>query len=278
MHSPRVFRSVLLLMSGLALPAFGADFAMTYKNSSALVNITNAGAGIVGWNIDGINNLNYQSFFYRVGNSPEALVQSISSTPTVSFIQVPNALSKLDVTYANSLLSVQTLFQLTGSAAGSGKAGLSETITVKNISASPLDFHLFQYSDFDLGGLTGGQSIQFGFDALSQPYTVTQTGGPSSLTETININSAPIGHYRADTTAATLSSLNDGAATTLVNAANASGGNANFTYQWDIVLQPNETLTISKLMNIIVPEPSVASMVLAMAALWRFKARKSSKP
>jgi len=275
MHSPRVLRSVLLLTSGLALPSFGADFMLAYKNSSALVNITNAGAGVVGWNVDGINNLNYQGVYYRVGNSPEALIQSISSTPTVSFVQVPNALSKLDVTYANSLLSVQTLFQLTGSTAGSGKAGLSQTLTIKNISASPLDFHLFQYSDFDLAGLTGGQSVQFGFDTLSQPYKVTQSGGPSSLSEAINLNSAPIGHYYAGNTSATLSSLNDGSPTTLGDVANVSGGNANFAYQWDVVLQPNETLTISKLMNIIVPEPSVGSMLLAMAAFWRYKARKA---
>lgn len=277
MHSPRVFRFLLLLTSSLALPVFGADFTLTYKNSSAFVNITNAGAGVVGWNTDGINNLAYQGLFYRIGNTPEALLQSVSATPTVSFVQVPNALSKLDVTYANSLLNVQTLFQLTGSTAGSGKAGLSQTITIKNISAAPLDFHLFQYSDFDLRGQTGGQTVQFAFDSLSQPYQVTQFGGASSLTETINVNSAPVSHYHAGTTAATLGSLTDGLPTTLVDVANASGGNANFTYQWDIVLQPNEALTISKLMNIIVPEPSVATMLLAMAALWRYKARKSAQ-
>ena len=277
MHSPRVFRFLLFLLSSVALPAFGADFALSHKNSSALINITNAGAGVVNWSIDGINNLGYQTLFYRVGNTPEALVQSISSTPTVSFVEVPNTLSKLDVTYANSVLSVQTLFQLTGSTAGSGKGGLSQTITVKNLSLAPLDFHLFQYSDFDLGGLTGGQSVQFSFDALSQPYQVTQTGGASILTETVNANSAPIGHYQAGTTPAILGSLIDGLPTTLSDAANASGGNANFAYQWDIVLQPNETLTISKLMNIVVPEPSVATMLLAIGALWRYRARKSAR-
>jgi hypothetical protein len=259
------------------VPAFGADFMLSHKNASALVNITNAGAGVVNWSVDGVNHLSYQSFYYRIGNTAEALVQSISSTPTVSFVQVPNTLSKLDVTYANSLLSVQTLFQLTGSTAGSGKAGLSETITIKNLSGAPLDFHFFQYSDFNLTGVTGGQSVQFSLDALLRPYQVTQTGGTTVLTETVNVGSAGVGHYEASTTAALLSSLNDGSPTTLSDAANASGGNANFAYQWDIVLDPNETLTISKLMSVIVPEPSVATMLLAAGALWKYRARKSAR-
>ena len=260
---------MLLLASCTVVPVFAADFTLSHKNSSAQINITNASAGVVNWTIDGVNSLNYQGFFYRVGNNPEALVQSISSSPTVSFVQVPNVLSKLDVTYANATLSVQTLFQLTGSTVGSGKGGLSETITVKNLSGAPLNFHLFQYSDFDLSGVSGGQTAQFGFDSLLQPYMVTQTDGTRTLTETVNANTAPIGRFQADTAFATLTSLNDGSPTTLGNSPFAAG-NVTFAYQWDVILDPNGTLTISKLMNI-VPEPAVGSMLLAMTGLWAWR-------
>jgi len=251
-----------------------ADFTMSHKNASAQINITNANAGVVSWTVDGVNNLNYQGLYYRVGNvGPEATVQSISSSPSVSFTQVPNVLSLLDVTYATASYSVRTLFQLTGSTSGSGIANLSETITVKNLSGSALDFHLFQYSDFDLGGLVGGQTAQYFFDALGQPYKVSQTDGIRTVTETVNANTAPIGHFAAALGNTTLTSLMDGGSTTLNDVANAGSGNANFAYEWDVLLDPNETLTISKLMTI-VPEPTVGSFILAVLAAGKLASRR----
>lgn len=261
MRPPRLF-AVLLLTSLAASRAYSQDFNLLHKNASAQINITNANAGVVGWSTDGVNSLNDQRFFYRIGNASEALVQSISSTPAVIFTQVPNVLSKLDVTYANATFSVQTLFVLTGSTAGSGKSGLSETITVKNLSGANLDFHLFQYSNFDLWGVPGGQTAQFSFDGIGQPYQVSQTDGSRTVTEIINGSSAPIGHYEASPAFATLTSLTDGAPTTLGDIASAGPGDMTFTYQWDVVLAPDQTLTISKLMNI-VPEPSMATLIVA---------------
>lgn len=245
---------------------------MSFGNTSAQVNITNANAGVVDWSVNGVNTLNKQSFFYRIGGvGPESLVQSISSSPTVSFTQVPNVLSTLDVTYANASYSVRTLFQLKGGTS----PNLSETITVKNLSASPLDFHLFQYSDFNLSGLSGGQAAQYFFDALGQPYKVTQTGALQSVTETVNANTAPIGHFEAGLGNATWASLTDGSATTLNDNASAGPGDATFAYQWDALLSPNGTITISKLMTI-VPEPTISSLVLAALAAAKF-ARRGKK-
>jgi hypothetical protein len=259
----------------VSLSANAQDFTLTHNNSSAQVNITNAGAGVLNWKVDGVNNLSDQRFFYRVGSSgPESLVQSISSSPTVSFTQIPNVLSKLDVTYANASFSVRTVFQLTGGTGTSGTSGLSETITVKNLTGSILDFHLFQYSDFDLYGLTGGQTAQYSFDALAQPYKVTQTDGTRSVTEILNASTATIGHYDAALAGATLASLMDGSATVLGDNA-SSAGNVTFAYQWDASLSPNGTLTISKLMNI-VPEPSSAALVL-MGVSALFIRRRSDK-
>lgn len=266
MRSPRLFRLMILSVSLVAASSQAADFTMSHRNASAQINITNANAGVVNWSVDGINSLTKQGFFYRIGGAgPESLVQTISSSPTVSFTQVPNIISTLDVTYANSSYSVRTLFQLTGGSANSGTANLSETITVKNLSGSSLEFHLFQYSDFDLGGQAGGQTAQFQFDALGQPYKVSQTDGIRTITETVNANTAPIGHFAAALGNTTLSSLTDGGPTTLSDTISAGPGNATFTYQWDVTLDPNETLTISKLMTI-VPEPAVGSLVLAALA------------
>lgn len=250
----------------MALNILGADFTMANKNSTAQINITNANAGVLNWIVDGVNNLNEQRFYYRVGPvGPEALVQSISSSPAVSFTQIPNVFSKLDVTYANTSYSVRTFFQLTGGNAGSGVSGLSETITVKNLSGSTLDFHLFQYSDFDLWGLAGGQVAQYSFDALGQPYKVTQTDGTRSVTETLNASSAPIAYFEANSAFVTLNSLTDGVATILNDNPMSGPGNVTFAYQWDATLAVNGTLTISKLMSI-VPEPTSGALILTAFA------------
>lgn len=259
----KLFCGTGIFAGAILLQSQAQDFLMAHKNASAGINITNANAGVTSWSVDGVNSLNFQGFYYRVGGvGPEASVQSISSTPTVSFTQIPNVLSKLDVTYANASFSVRTLFQLTGSTAGSGTANLSETITVQNLSGAPLDFHLFQYSNFDLWGLTGGQTAQFLFDSLGQPYKVTQTDGSRSITETVNANTAVIGHYEAALGNLTLTSLMDGGPTTLSDTATAGPGDATFAYQWDATLAANGTITISKLMTI-VPEPTIASLLVA---------------
>lgn len=267
-----LFCSTSILAVALSLQSQAADFNMAHKNAAVGINITNANAGVVNWSVDGNNSLNFQGFFYRVGGlGPESSVQSISSTPTVTFTQIPNVLSTLDVTYANASFSVRTLFQLTGSTAGSGTANLSETITVQNLSGLPLDFHLFQYSDFNLWGLAGGQTAQYFFDSLVQPYKVTQTDGTHTITETVNANTATIGHFQAGLGNAILASLTDGGPTTLTDTAAAGPGDAVFAYEWDALLAPNGTITVSKLMTI-VPEPTAASLLfitLGAAALIR---------
>ena len=252
---------MLACLSGISAQA--DDFTLSQKNATLGVNITNAAAGVVKWNVDGVNYLNFQNFYYRAGaQTSESSVQSISSSPTVSFTQIPNALSLLDVTYANASYSVRTVYQLTGGNAGSGSSGLSETITVKNLTGSALDFHLFQFSDFNLWGQPGGQTAQFGFDTLGQPYKVTQTDGTHTLTESVNANSAPVGHFEAATGNTTLTSLTDGATTVLNDNATSGPGNVTFAYEWDATLAANGgTLTISKLMNI-VPEPTTATIIL----------------
>jgi hypothetical protein len=270
MLSQRIF-----LAAGVALlvasPLCAADFLMANKNATVGVN---SNGTVANWTIDGVNQLTTQSLHYRVGNSGgESLLSGISLAPSVTFNQVPNVISTLDITYANSAYSVRTLFQLNGSTAGSGKAGLNETLTIKNLSASPLDFHFFQYSDFNLGGTSGGQSGNINFDTLLQPYKITQTDGVRTITETVNASTAPIGHYQISLIGAGLAaSLADGNPTTLNDSPASGPGDVVFAYQWDAVLQPNQTITISKLMSI-VPEPTSMSLAIAAGILAMLKRR-----
>jgi len=262
MHPQHILRFAAVILCATSLQSQAQQILMAHKNATAGINITNDFSGVQNWTIDGVHQLAYQAFLYRVGPAGgESFVSTIDSTPTVSFTQVPNILSLLDVTYANNNYSVRTVFQLSGGNNGSGTANLSETLTIQNLSANPLDFHFFQYSDFDLGGSIENQTATFQFDGLGQPYKVIQTDGVRTLTETVNANASPVGHYEASGFPALINSLTDANPTTLGDVPSYGPGDATFAYQWDMILDPGQSFVISKLMTI-VPEPASASLVL----------------
>ncbi len=253
--------SAVLLLS---LGASAQDITIANKNSSLDVN-TNTSAGVINWNVDGVDYAKNQWFYYRVGSGPESPLQSITSSPAVAITSL-SSFARLNLTYANSSYSVLTSLRLTGNTPGSGRSQLNEDITVSNLSGSPLDLHFFQYSDFDLFGTTGGQSVQFYQNsANSQYYKAVQNDGTRTVTETVNSTIFPIGHFEAALFNDTLSSLTDGTPTTLNDVTSAGVGDVSFSYQWDVTLAPGASFQLSKLIEI-VPEPS-SMAILALAGI-----------
>ena len=253
----------------------GADFTLSHtvltKTTSVDFN-TVAGAGVSNWQVAGVNQLNYQWFYYRVGNSgPEAPIQNISATPTVVYTP---AARTLDLTYDNSSYSIRTLFQLTSG----NTPTLSEGITVHNHSGASLDFHFFQYSDFDLFGASGGQSVQFYANSVTgQYYRALQTDGTRTVEEKVNSANPSISHYEANLGGSTLASLTDGGPTTLSDSASAGVGNVTFAYQWDVTIANGGSFQLSKLLTI-VPEPTVLSIVIISIAGAGIMRRNKNKP
>ena len=258
LYKTMVSIAVLTTMHGQA-----ADYTLSHTVLGQTTSVdfnTVAGAGVSNWQVAGVNQLNYQWFYYRVGSGgPEAPIQNISATPAVVFTP---AARTLDLTYDNGSYSVRTLFQLTGG----NTPNLSEGITVHNHSGGSLDFHFFQYSDFDLFGSTGGQSVQFYTNSVTgQFYRALQTGGTRTVEEKVNSANPPIGHFEANLGGATLASLTDGASTTLSDSTSAGVGNVTFAYQWDVTIANGGSFQLSKLLTI-VPEPTVLSMVIVSIA------------
>ena len=253
--------SAVLLLS---LGASAQDITIANKNSSLDVN-TNTSAGVINWNVDDVDYAKNQWFYYRVGSGPESPLQSITSSPAVAITSL-SSFARLNLTYANSSYSVLTSLRLTGNTPGSGRSQLNEDITVSNLSGSPLDLHFFQYSDFDLFGTTGGQSVQFYQNsANNQYYKAVQNDGTRTVTETVNSTIFPIGHFEAALFNDTLSSLTDGTPTTLNDVTSAGVGDVSFSYQWDVTLAPGASFQLSKLIEI-VPEPS-SMAILALAGI-----------
>ena len=275
MRFPCLYRLVILIGSLATIQSHAADYTLSQtllgQYSSVDIN-TVTGAGVSNWQVGGVNQLNYHWFYYRVGAvGPEAPIQNIDNTPTTVY----NAAARtLDLTYDNGSYSVRTLFKLTSG----NTPNLSETITVNNHSGSSLDFHFFQYSDFDLYGLGGGQSVQFSTNSVTgQYYKALQTDGTRTVTELVNSAAPAISHFEAQFANVTLTSLLDGGPTTLSDATSAGVGNVTFAYQWDVTLADTGSFQLSKLLTV-VPEPSTFSLIILAIAGARIMRGNKNKP
>ena len=250
----RLYRSAVfaILFAGLVVQSQAQIYTISQNDSTALID-TGSQAGLFNWSVDGVNQLFQQWFWYRVGSSgPESSIDTIAP---VSATQ--SSASKLTTTYANSTISVKTAYSLL--APGNGTATLSELITVMNTSSLSQDYHFFQYSDFDLAGVTGGQNVQFYNNGSSTYYEVIQTGGTGSLVETAIAPGASSSEVQAGFFPGTLNGLNDGLTTTLNNTLAAGPGDVTYAYEWDATLAPGASLQISKLLT--VPEPSSMALI-----------------
>jgi hypothetical protein len=150
---------------------------------------------------------------------------------------------------------------LTGGSAGSGTADIQESISVHNNSLSgALDFHFYQYSDFDLLGTPGGDTINVGNDFA------VQTKGPTQIAEAVNDPSAD--HYEGAVFDTTLNRLNTVSDLNLNDNGTAGPDNVTWALQWNKSIGTNADFQIfkDKLLSIQpIPEPS--SMTLIMLGL-----------
>jgi hypothetical protein len=264
--------SISLLLVGSILQGTAQIITLSDNNSIMQMN-TGSGAGVFNWYVDGVNQLKQIGLYYRIGSSgPESSVSMISA-PSITL----SGPRQVDALYANANLNVDVLYLLTGNSPGSGNSLLNSTVTIKNNNAGgTLDLHFFQYVDVDLGGITGGQSDQF--TTFAGRYNkVTQTMGALTFSETFSSLLNPPSRVEANTYNNTLASLLDGSATMLSGATSATG-DVTACIEWDVVLAPagqsGDSLQLSQLFNLQVPEPSFLALVGTGAAIFAILRRR----
>jgi len=248
------------LVVGLAMQA-GAVTGITLTNNNSTVGIDPySAAGVNQWMVDGTSALRQQWFWYRVGSNPEQPVNAIGA-PAITLISPYSA----QLTYtAAGLFDVQVTYTLQGGQFGSGASDLSEQIRINNYSANPLDFHFFQFSDFNLGAT---DSVGLSQNLQGKFYRSTQTFGTASLQETVVSPGAS--HGEVGSAGFTLGRLNDGVATTLNDSVSAIG-DVTWAFQWDSQIAAGGSLVIGKDKRLLVtvPEPTAVALTgLGLAAL-----------
>jgi hypothetical protein len=264
---------IAILFAGTVVQSEASIYTIGARDTSLQIDLA---GGLSQWTIDGVNQLNLQSLYYSVGSGPTASIYTIGipSVPSIT-TNLSHTTVSLDTAYANSTIGVDTLFSLQSSPIGSGKATLAETFTINNLSATAQVFHFYQYSDFDLGGVSGGQSLQFSSNGSGQQYQVVQTGSGTILTGLVTaVTGGSFGQseVQAGLFDGNQFGLGSGNPVTLNNTLTAGPGNVDYAYEWDATLAPGSSITISEIQTV-VPEPSsvalVASGMLALALLYR---------
>ncbi len=274
--SARNLAKALVLAGALAFSIqsqASVGVTLTDQNSTAFVDLDSA-AGMYHWAVDGQNQLNKQWFYYRVGGG--GIAQAINSISFASYVTYNN--NEVTATYANAQLSVTINYLLQGGLAGSGTASILESISVRNNSLSSLDLHFFQYSDFDLGGTPGGDSIAISGSPGPGFNFVNQTKGPG-----LSIGEAIVNPFanRAETDNAfnTLTSLTGTPGYNLNNNLSSGPGNVTWALQWDANIAVGADFEVFKgkrLAIVPIPEPSSLALVaLGAVALGLVRRRRT---
>ena len=249
--------------------AQAALYTLTDDNWDVVINDA---VGQTSWSYNGgVDHLYDQAFWYRVGSGGDETL--LHSLPVDVYGPISNDANpdteQLNLTYTDTEANFTVVIAYTLVGPSPLTSGLVENITITNTGTGPLDLHFFQYVDFDLGGIPGGDTVYF-----LDPHTVVQSGSGGWLSE--GVEPGVIGspsHREADLIDLaddTLPKFTDGAPTTLddqplVGVGNSVGpGNAAWAFQWDLAIGAgvDNAVLIKKHKDLLVPEPATLGLLL----------------
>jgi hypothetical protein len=249
-----------------------AIFNLVDDNSTTTI-ATHSQANMLNWVVDGVNHLNQQAFWYRVGNVAETSLHTLPiGLQGATDTDFDGNLEHLYVRYNGAGFFAEVNYSLDGGALGSGASDIGEQITITSTSALPLDFHFFQYVDLDLASTIFNDLAYF-----PDPHAVIQYDASLWVSETADAPEPD--HREIGLGNFTLAKLNNAVADTLSDTP-AYGtvvgpGNVTWAFQWDVTIPPLGVFQISKDKIIsVVPEPSVITLMSIGAALLPFLRRK----
>ncbi len=238
-----------------ALPAHATIYSLTDGNSLVQID-ANHQAGMNAWVVNGQNQLQQQQFWYRIDNTgPQFSIDTLNllnATPTGN--------NRLDLLYGNAQFTLDTVYTLAGGNPGDGNSGITETITIHNLTANPLPFHLFEFGHMPLN--SPGVDVNLG------------PGGGSFNDVLVTSSTDPLNHFSELTTAPpalegeahngpfTVNNLNTVPNYVLDGTTNSSGP-ATWALEWDASI--TNTFQVSKVLDLegvpSAPEPGTLSLI-----------------
>ena len=243
--------------------ANAANFALTDGNAVVEGNDV---TGLQNWLTDGTDDLFNQDYYFRIGNTsgefnigdigPGTITQIAANTVNLAYTAAGQF--RIDITYT-----------LIGGATGSGTSDISEIVRIQNLSNGLLDFHLFEYDDFDVNGTAGGD-----FGDLINSSTIGQRDG---LRRVMVGATPPPNAWQIGAWPTLLNSLNDNTPTNFNNTGDGLGpADLSFGMQWNRRIDAGGSWLMSKNKRVeTVPEPAtMAALGLGVAAIVRRRNKK----
>jgi hypothetical protein len=255
-HVGRIF-SLFSAAFCLVSPISGwQSLANTLSDANSSVTVDSTSGNLSQWTVDGQYQLALQSFWYRIGTGNSTPLSSLGAT-TVT----PLDASSAKVTYASSQVSVSVTYFLTGTQPGTGQSDIYENIKLSSL-VGPLNFHLFQFSDFDLKGTLGGDTAYMNTDTGSGLITgVNQSEGTVTFTAATT-GIGPYANFGAIDGSSTGTLPVAGTANNLNGAiSSTTGPNVSWSLQWDFPALTQQIISEDNyLSTTLVPEPSILAL------------------
>jgi hypothetical protein len=273
----RFFRSSFLGIATLLFISSSASawtYDLTDGNSTVTIK-ADSSYGMKNWTVDGQDQLYQQWFWYRVGSRGGE--KGLNQLSLVSADQTSD--STLTTLYQkHGKFSIEVSYSLTGGAAGSGMSSVNENIKITNLSNDALDFHFFQYVDFDLGGFHRGDTVQLGQNELGLFDSAYQYRGNTYFADEVVTPGA--NHAQAGKNPSLFNKLaRNNSPTTLNDRLGPLTGDASWAFQWDpsIPVGGSFSIDIKKSVSITsVPEPTALALVPVALALFGVVRRRRS--
>ncbi len=255
------------IFAGLA-GAGWTQVLLTNGNSSATIDPTSAAfpfrRGLNSWAVDEVNHAFQQWYWFRIGEGAERSIDTIGSPEVFQ-----PAANSVNIAYANDRLAIDLSFTLIGGGSGSRTADIAEIVRVRNLTNAPIEFHLFEYDDFDASGtfdddratLLNSSTVRL-FDDLTR----------------IDVGAVPIpDRWQISAVPDIFELLEDGGPTSLTNSTSFGGpGDMAFAFQWDRTLDAGGTFLLSK-NKLVTPVPEPAGLLAMGIGLSWLRCRRGNR-
>lgn len=270
-----MFRMPLCALAALcanACPAADTFHFLNDRNAQAILNDA-GGAGMSGWSVDSTVHLAFQGLYARIGDIPfELPLDTESFTLNSSTVLDTNPLvdprpDALSVQYEGFGFTLDSTWTLRGTAAGSGRSSVAQSITITNTNTEPMELALFQYSDFDVGAHFMDDVVELS----GTPVNTARQHDPvyGGMVESV-ATTAP-SRYEAGQFPSLIQSLTDFELTNLSNNPGPlSAGHVVWAFQWDMTIAPAQSVLLGTHTQIVIPAaPTLGVGVAAMALVGR---------
>jgi len=267
------------LIALLSAGAAQADVTLTSGNSVATVNFGGGALDTLGmnsWTINGQNQLHQQWFWFGL----DGLAQNPLNTMPSFGINAQTA-DFVSGTYTDPVnqFSIMIDYTLAGGQTGGNDwtSDITENIKIKNNNSDPnnhLHIRFYQYSDFNLGGISSGDTVTISQIGVSFSKA-TQTQGASRVSETIDNPLAMRAEAGLTTDSPnTRDHLTSGSAYDLNNVLARGPGDATWALQWNFDITGGQTQDVVKDKRLdIEPIPEPSLIAVASLGLFAFVCR-----